>query len=115
LRQAIDVARNAPPQVIKGDLRVNLPELAAQAPSQATLVIFHSAVLIYIETAAGREAFADVIAGLSAVWISNESSEVSPCENKPPNGFCPGGQFLLTKDKMPIGCLDPHGSFARWF
>jgi hypothetical protein len=115
LRQAIDVARNAPPQVIKGDLRVNLPELAAQAPSHATLVIFHSAVLVYIETAAERDALADVIAGLGAVWISNEISEVSPCENKPPNGFCPSGQFLLARDKMPIACLDPHGSFAAWF
>jgi hypothetical protein len=115
LRQAIEVARNALPLVVKGDLRVHLPELAAQAPSQATLVIFHSAVLAYIETAAERGALADVIAGSRAVWISNEIPAVSPCENKPPNRFCPAGQFLLAQNKVPIACLDPHGRFAQWF
>jgi hypothetical protein len=48
------------PLVAKGGLHVHLPELAAQAPSQATLVIFYSAVLAYIETAAERGALADV-------------------------------------------------------
>lgn len=40
LRQAIEVARNALPLVAKGDLRVHLPELAAQAPSQAHSLYF---------------------------------------------------------------------------
>jgi hypothetical protein len=58
---------------------------------------------------------ADVIAGSRAVWISNEIPAVSPCENERPNGFCPAGQFLLTKNKVPVAYLDPHGRFAQWF
>jgi hypothetical protein len=61
LRQALAIAREAPPKVTQGDLRVDLPALAAQAPSQATLVIYHSAVLAYIQSAAERMALANAI------------------------------------------------------
>jgi len=114
-RQALAVAREAPPQVVQGDLRVDLPALAAQAPSRATLVIFHSAVIAYVESTAERFALANTIANIGAVWISNEGSNVSPRENEPESVSCPAGQFLLLKNKMPIACTDPHGASIRWF
>jgi hypothetical protein len=47
LRAAIDVARREPPSVVKGDLLGDLERLMATAPSDATLVVFHTAVLPY--------------------------------------------------------------------
>jgi hypothetical protein len=114
-RQALDVARDAPPQVVKGDLRVDLPALVAQAPSRATLVIFHSAVMSYIESTYERHVLANAIAHLGAVWISNEAPAFSPHGHEQTKVFCPPGQFLLVKDKLPIACTDPHGTFIRWF
>jgi hypothetical protein len=115
LRQALNVARQSPPPVMQGDLRVDLTELAAQAPAHATLVIFHSAVLAYISSIDERTALANAIGHLHAVWISNEVPAVSPCENERLSATCPEGLFLLVKDKRPIACADPHGRFVRWF
>ena len=115
LRQALNVARQAPPPVTQGDLRVDLTALAAQAPANATLVIFHSGVLAYISSIDDRVALANAIADLHAVWISNEDPAVSPCDNEKLGAKCPEGRFLLAKDKRPIACTDPHGRFIRWF
>lgn len=114
LRKALNVAREAPPVVSKGDLRTHLRVIADQAPSEATLVIFHSAVLAYIESEAERIAVADTIAHLHVVWISNEVPAVQPCVDEAPNVLCPPGQFLLVMDNQPIACADPHGTFVRW-
>ena len=46
LAAAIAIARRNPPAVHRGDLRADLPALAAQAPAGATLVIYHTAVLL---------------------------------------------------------------------
>jgi len=45
LAAAIDTARRAPPAVHRGDLLTGLPALAAQAPPDTTLVIYHCSVL----------------------------------------------------------------------
>lgn len=115
LRQALNVARQAPPPVRQGDLRVDLTALAAQAPAHATLVIFHSAVLAYVSSIDDRVALANAIADLQAVWISNEDPAVSPGDNEKLGAKCTDGCFLLVKDKRPIACTDPHGRFIRWF
>jgi hypothetical protein len=96
-------------------LRVDLPALAAQAPPETTLVIFHSAVLAYISSIDERLALANAIGSLKAIWISNEAPVVSPCENQRRSEVCPPGQFLLAKNKRPIACTDPHGRSIRWF
>src|SRR5580658_4347102 len=48
LRAAIQVARTDPPRIVAGDLLTSLPSLAAEAPKDATLVVFHTAVLAYV-------------------------------------------------------------------
>jgi hypothetical protein len=48
LAGAIASARRHPPVVHRGDLLTDLPALAAQAPADATLVVYHSAVLAYV-------------------------------------------------------------------
>ena len=51
-----------PPRVIEGDLTTDLPALAAEAPQDATLVIFHTAVLATCPPA-GRERSATALTG----------------------------------------------------
>src|SRR5262245_9147417 len=52
LRHAVNVARQDPPRVIEGDLTTDdVDELASEAPKDATLVIFHTAVLFYVPRA----------------------------------------------------------------
>ncbi|HVY14663.1 MAG TPA: DUF2332 domain-containing protein, partial [Rhodopila sp.] len=58
LKAAIRVAQADPPRVERGDLRTGLSALVAQAPKDATLVVFHTAVLAYLPDAAERQAFA---------------------------------------------------------
>jgi hypothetical protein len=45
LRSAIEIARGEPPTLVKGDPLDTLQETAASAPRDATLDVFHSAVL----------------------------------------------------------------------
>src|SRR6185437_3739793 len=59
--QALAIARRHPPRVIKGDLRQDLASLAATAPKDASLVIFHSAVLNYVADPSERLAFAEIV------------------------------------------------------
>jgi hypothetical protein len=113
LRAAMLVARDQPPVVHRGDLLHELPALAATAPADATLVIFHSAVLSYV-SAEDRDRFARMIAGLDAVWISNESPAVFPeiaakQDRKPPRD-----RFLLAIDGAPIALTGPHGQSIDW-
>ena len=69
--------RRNPPAIHRGDLLTDLPGLAAQAPPEATLVVYHSAVLAYVAPA-DRESFAATVRGLGAVWLSNEAPGVVP-------------------------------------
>ena len=56
LRRAIAVAREDPPLLVAGDLNEQLMSLAGQAPADAALVVFHSAVMGYL-SADGRSRF----------------------------------------------------------
>jgi len=71
LARALASARRDPPLVQRGDLLTDLPALAAQAPSDATLVVYHTSVLTYV---APRERwrFFTAVGDLEAVWLSNE-------------------------------------------
>ena len=51
LAAAVASARRDPPAVHRGDLRTDLLAVAARAPADATLVIYHSAVLAYVAPA----------------------------------------------------------------
>jgi hypothetical protein len=114
LRAALDIARLDPPPLTEGDLRHDLPALAARAPSDATLVVFHTAVLAYLPDPADRAAFARTVEGLDAVWIANEAPgniEAAPADHAWPSGFDP---FLLTRDREPVAWVDPHGTSIEW-
>src|SRR4029078_7982013 len=55
LHAAINVARRDPPRVVRGDLLTDLARLAAAAPEDATLVVFHTAWLGDVRPRSERE------------------------------------------------------------
>lgn len=110
LHAAVATARRQPPALHKGDLLDDLPRVAAGAPAAATLVIFHSAVLAYVDDSKRRD-FATVTADLGAVWLSNEGDQVLP------QVTCDGelGSFLLVRDGQTLlARTDPHGAWVEW-
>ena len=113
LRAAMRVAGDRPPAVHRGDLLRDLPALAATAPADATLVVFHSAVLAYVGTE-DRDRFARVVAGLDAVWISNESPAVFPRIAAKLDREPPRDRFLLAVDGEPVALTGPHGQSIDW-
>jgi hypothetical protein len=118
LRAALEVARADPPRVVRGDLTSDLPALAAEAPREATLVVFHTAVLAYVPSA-GRRAFADTVRGLDAVWLANEGPRVLGLEGDGPRlaaGPPPQAPYdmALARDGHVIAWTDGHGAAVRW-
>jgi hypothetical protein len=109
LRGAVEIARADPPRIVRGDLVRDLPALAAEAPDEATLVVFHTAVLGYVD-ATGRAAFTDTMHSLHATWISNEMP-----------GLVPGTDIdsaahliVLARDQRPLALAGAHGQSLTW-
>jgi hypothetical protein len=113
LAAAIATARRDPPPVRPGDLRSDLGALAAQAPPEATLVIFHTAVLAYIDPAE-RAQVAEVIAGLGAVWLSNEAPGVLSGVHPPVERPSAAGFLLVRDGRTPLAWADSHGAWLHW-
>jgi prepilin-type processing-associated H-X9-DG protein len=93
------------------DLLTDLPALAAQAPADATLVIFHSAVLAYVAPR-DRDRFARTVRGLAAVWLSNEAPGVVP--GLPHAEFREGTFVLGHGGRTPLAFADGHGTWLHW-
>lgn len=110
LRGAVEIARADPPRLVAGDLLADLPALAASAPRDATLVVFHSAVLAYVPEA-GRAAFAETMAEVDAVWVSNEAPGVVPGTAVDAGG---AARFVLARDGVPLALTGPHGHTIDW-
>ena len=85
LQAALNTARRHRVPVHRGDLVEDLASFAAGAPTEATLVIYHSAVLAYVEAEA-RKAFAGAVQDLSAMWLSHEAPGVVPLPAPSPAG-----------------------------
>ena len=113
LSAAVAVARRRRPRIVAGDLIEELPGLAGQAPAEATLVIFHTSVLSYVEPAR-RATFADLVAELGAAWLSSESRRVLPW--LPDRWTTPeDGAHLLVRDGQHVLSLgDSHGTWLDW-
>jgi len=107
---AIATARRDPPAVHRGDLLTDLPALASQAPSGATLVIYHSAVLGYL-SAGERGRFAELVRGMGAVWLANDVPQVLNVA-APVTG---DSSFQIVRDGHTLLAItDPHGTWLRW-
>ncbi|HEY4614106.1 MAG TPA: DUF2332 domain-containing protein [Citricoccus sp.] len=107
LRGALAIARRDPPRIVRGDLMEVLPGLAREAPADATLVVFHSAVLAYLPSE-DRSRFLGLVDDLPGHWISNEGHGVIPALPAPGNRV-DDGRFVLSVDGRPRAHTDPHG------
>jgi hypothetical protein len=114
LRAALAVARREPPRVLPGDLLRDLEPLMAEAPAEATLVVFHTAVLAYVGDIDARRRFVDTVRRTRAVWISNEVPSIFPDIAARAPTPAPRG-FLLAVDGAPKAWTGPHGQSLDWF
>lgn len=113
LDQAIGLAADDPPRVEQGDLLEDLERIAAGAPSDATLVIFHTAVLNYVAEEE-RDRFVCTVSDLDAVWLSNECMSVFPELTAAAGSGLPRDRFLLSVDGVPTALTGFHGQTFEW-
>lgn len=114
LRQAIGIARDQRPRVVAGDLGRDLPALIAEAPGDATLVVFHTAVLNYVGDGGARDRFAArMMDDPRVTWLSNESPRTFPRIAEAAGPVCPN-MFLMAVDGRPVAWTGPHGQEVRW-
>jgi hypothetical protein len=82
-------------------------------PRNATLVIFHSAVLTYVARK-DRSRFVDNVRKSDAVWISNEAPGVFPEIAVKLDGLPPPDRFILAVNGEPVAFTGPHGQSIDW-
>ena len=103
LKEAFTIVRSDPPDLRRSDLLQELPGLVVEAlaamPEHGRLIVFHSAVIAYLDVP-NRERFAalmgDLVADPRVHWISNEGPKVLPDitlsgHQPPPGRFVLGG------------------------
>jgi hypothetical protein len=115
LAAAVELVRAEPPTLVRADLNDGVRDLAGAAPTDATLVVFHSAVTAYL-SAVDRERFVRTVRGLPGHWISNEGPHAVPdvagtATSEPPAGPAP---FLLAVDGRAVAWTDGHGRALWW-
>lgn len=107
---AAAVAAADPPLLVRGDL---VDDLAARAPADATLVVFHTSVLYQVPPAR-RVSFTEVVRDLPGHWISVEAPEVLPHDGlpEPPDAAL---HNVLALDGVPLAWTRGHGQAMHWF
>ncbi|MFG3643344.1 DUF2332 domain-containing protein [Micromonospora sp. NPDC047762] len=113
LRAAAAVAAADPPLLVRGDLVDDLPALAARAPTDATLVVFHTSVLYQVPSPR-RDAFVRLVGELPGHWVANEAPTVLRYDGLP----APPSDVLhnvLALDGKPLAWTRGHGQALTWF
>jgi hypothetical protein len=109
LRAALSVVASDPVRIVAGDLIEALPALAAEAPTDATLVVMHTAVLNYLPPDRRRTAIS-VIRGTGARWISQEGVNViDDIRDRLPRDLGTPPRYVLAVDGMPVALTGFHG------
>lgn len=115
LEEAVRIARAEPPIIRKGDLFDALPDLLAEAGRHGTPVVFHSAVIAYLEIEQRdrfHEHMADLVAAGECRWVSNEAPHVLPRITG--DLTVPVGRFVLALDGSPVALTHGHGHAIDW-
>jgi hypothetical protein len=114
LHRAAAIVAADPPQLVGSDLEDGLASLIAQAPAEATLVVFHSSVL-YQAPPDRRAAFVDFMRRLDRVHcLAIEGPDVLPYADLPP----PPDRTVfnvLALDEVPLAWTGGHGQELLWF
>lgn len=111
LLAAASVAAADPPHLVRGDLLDTVETLLAEVPAGVQPVVFHSAVLAYVDAEA-RARFASLMQSRDdVVWISNEGARVLPDTRAQLEtlGIEPDGRFVLSVDGQAVALTGPHG------
>ncbi|MEY8567819.1 DUF2332 domain-containing protein [Brevibacterium linens] len=111
LLTAASIAAADPPHLVRGDLLDTVESLLAEVPAGTQPVVFHSAVLAYVD-AEVRACFASLMRSRDdVVWISNEGAGVLP--DTPAQletlGVEADGRFVLSVDGRAVALTGPHG------
>lgn len=113
IRAAIDIVRNDPPKLIRGNAIDHLAAVAASAPPELTLVVVTSVMLTYLPYPDRMELIA-AIRDLGAHGISLDGIGVRPAVDAlHPHPV--DGRFTLSLDGVPLADVGPHGQFIDWF
>lgn len=108
LHAAARVAAAEPAHLVCGDLLEKTQELVESVPEGSHVVVFHSAVLVYLD-AARREAFTHLVSSLLDVtWVSNEGFGVLPGVTEQV-WMAADGRTILAVDGKPVALVGPHG------
>jgi hypothetical protein len=121
LEGALDIARREPPDLRRGDLLRELPGLVAEAlaalPHDGRLLVFHSAVIAYLDVP-GREQFAalmrDLLTDSRLHWVSNERPRALPAVTAT-GPEPPPGRYVLGVDGHAVGHTHQHGRSLHWW
>ena len=121
LHRAIEVARRDPPLLRQGDLLDELvgavDEAEAAAGPDGRVVVFHSAVIAYLDEeqrARFTEQMSRLVVAGRCHWVSNEGGGVLPgitMTGPEP----PGGRFVLAIDGQSVGHTHGHGRSLHWW
>ncbi len=121
LEEAWEVARREPPDLRRGNLLEALPDLAAEAlaalPDDRRLLVFHSAVIAYLDVP-GRERFAALMRDLMKEprlhWVSNERPRALPAVTAT-GPEPPPARYVLGVDGQAVGHTHQHGRSLHWW
>jgi hypothetical protein len=89
--------------MLTGHLLDQLPAAVAAAPAGGTTVVFHTAVLPYLDPAE-RAAFTALVGELPVRWISQEGVGVLPAVRDRPRWLPPGRPARPGRRGMPGVC-----------
>src|SRR3954471_7869108 len=104
------IAAREPATVLTGDLMDRLPEAIGLLPPDCTPVVFHTAVLAYLERAR-REEFVALVTSLGVRWVAQESAGIVPGIARDLAG---PESFVLSVDGRPLAVTAPHGGRIDW-
>ncbi|HET8780416.1 MAG TPA: DUF2332 domain-containing protein [Agromyces sp.] len=113
LRSAAAIVAADPPSIVAGDLNERIGELAATVPPDATLVVFHTAVLAYLDEA-GRARFAEQVRDLPGHWLSVEARTIMPGIRVRDDVENDSTDMVLALDGVQLAWAQPHGRSIRW-
>jgi hypothetical protein len=115
LQAALKIAAAHQPRIVKADLRGDgLARLCREAPKDATLVVFHTAVLAYVDRLEDREDFGERAMSMCDYWISNENPRLLPTIAARTGRVPSPGRYLLSVNGVPTAWTDPHGTRIEW-
>lgn len=99
------------PKIVAGDLLERVESLVAAAPEGSVPVVFHSAVLAYLDSVQ-RQRFASLMSSLNCYWVSNESFFMDPSDSS--TSLADDGHFSLALNGVRLARTGQHGAQLHW-